>query len=78
LVIHSFEAGTQSASVNNKYSYLAALMPRVKAYFLFPQKASLFSTFTSLILECSFSNSSKTSNVLSPEASSINTISNCG
>ena len=78
LAIQSFETGTQSASVNKRYSYFAALIPSVKAYFLLPQKASLFSTLTNLMLECSFSNSSKISNVLSLEASSIKTISNCG
>src|SRR5690606_24041459 len=53
-------------------------MPRVNAYFLLPQKASVFLTSTIFMLECALEKASITSRVLSCEASLISTISKVG
>ena len=74
--IQYLETGLHLASVNNKLLYFDAFIPNVNAYFLLPQKASLFSTFKIFRLAFFFVNNSTTSFVLSEEALLINTISN--
>jgi len=66
----------QSASVKSKCLYVAALMPKVKAYFLLPQNCSFSSTATIFTRVSLAPISLMTSRVLSVERSLIKTIQN--